>query len=217
MLEADRLLDMKAGCALAAAGQEARALELYAEGCDLARSSGDEQRLLFAQGGIAEIHRGRGDFAAAEPIYLQSIEYARQQDDLGALLVRLFNFASLLVATGRLDEARDALRESRFAAKRFGYKGFVECATDVVAALASVLGEHAIAARFHGAMLRQMEEAGICHDPVDEGFIAPRIAVSREAMGDAAFEAALAGGWSLSYEAAVTELDRWLGVEGPGE
>jgi hypothetical protein len=102
--------------------------------------------------------------------------------------------------------------ESRALTRRIGSKGMVECATDVCAALASVLGQHEIAARFNGAMLRQMKEAGICHDQIDEGFIAPRIANSRKAMGATAFDAVQAEGWALDYDASVREMDRWLGL-----
>lgn len=94
-----------------------------------------------------------------------------------------------------------------------GYKGLVECASDVAAALASSFGEHALAARFHGAAQRQLREARICHDPADEASIAPRIAYSRAALGDAAFETAKAEGSTLGYEASMGELDRWLGVK----
>jgi hypothetical protein len=34
-------------------------------------------------------------------------------------------------------------------------------------------------------------------------------------MGDTAFDAAKSGGWALSYDASVAELDRWLGLPLP--
>jgi tetratricopeptide (TPR) repeat protein len=184
----------------------------YTEACELARSTGDEKRLGGALNGVAEIHRGSGDLAAAEPFYREAIRLSPQNPRGKA--VTLINLAGLLIATGRPAEARAALAESRSLSSVIGYKSLVECAIDVgvAAALASTLGEHPIAARLHGAMLKRLHEVRVRQDLVDEAFIAARIADSRAAMGEAAFDAAKAEGWALSYDASVAELDRWLGV-----
>jgi DNA-binding winged helix-turn-helix (wHTH) protein len=140
----------------------------------------------------------------------EQVLLSRGSDDRRGLAAVLTNLASVFMSTGRLDAARATLAEARSHANLAGYKGLVECGTDVAAALASSLGEHALAARFNGAAKRQLHEAHIFHDPVDEATIAPRIAASRAALGDAAFEAAKADGWALSYERTMAELDRWL-------
>jgi hypothetical protein len=89
-------------------------------------------------------------------------------------------------------------------------KWMVPCSLDIAAALAAVLGEHALAARFHGAMKRMMHDTHTRHDPLDDAFLAPRIAMARGALGDEAFEAAMAEGWTRNYDAALAEMEAWI-------
>jgi predicted ATPase/DNA-binding winged helix-turn-helix (wHTH) protein len=193
-------------------GRVDEALAHYNEACNLARAAGDEKRLSTALNGVAELHRASGNLTAAEPFYREAIRLSSQDPRANAVV--LANLASLLVAAEKPVAARVALAESRSLAGLIGHQVLMECAFEVgvAAALASLLGEHAIAARFHGAMLRRLHQARVRQAPVDEAFVAPRIANLRAAMGDAAFDAAQAEGWALSYEASVAALDRWLGV-----
>ena len=47
-------------------------------------------------------------------------------------------------------------------------------------------------------------------DPADEAFLAPLIAKTREAFGEAEFLAAETAGRALGYEDAMAEARRWL-------
>ncbi len=76
--------------------------------------------------------------------------------------------------------------------------------------LASRLGEHAIAARFWGASDEQLLAWGYRHEPGELEHLAPLLASSRRALGDAAFEAAEAAGRALEFEDALLELQHWL-------
>ena len=57
-----------------------------------------------------------------------------------------------------------------------------------------------------------MREARTTREPVDEAFVAPRIAAVRAAMGDSAFDAAESAGMALGYAALIAEVERWLRV-----
>ncbi|HUL65619.1 MAG TPA: winged helix-turn-helix domain-containing protein [Burkholderiaceae bacterium] len=193
--------------------EHSSAIPYHEEARDLARATGDAARLDLVMSSLAGCYQGAGDFAAAEALYRDSLLHQSQDNAHGRAII-LCNFACLLIATGRPHDARAALAESRSLTKMIGYKGMVECATDIAAALASSLDQHATAARLNGAMLRQLEEAGVRHDPSDEAFFASWIARSRAAMGGSAFEAAQAAGWALTYPAAMAELDGWLAGAG---
>ena len=204
------------GIGLSNAGRHAEALPHLAEACRRARAADDARRLHSALIARAEVLRVLPDYEAAETIYDELLSECNAEADPRGRALGLANLACVLIDTARPAPARAALMESRALAARSPYKGMVECATDVTAALASSLGDHATAARLHGAMLRQMKEANIQHETADEQFIAAWLARSREALGDEAFEAAQADGWTLSYEAGVAELDRWLREDAPG-
>jgi predicted ATPase/DNA-binding winged helix-turn-helix (wHTH) protein len=202
------------GMALDNTRQYDEALQHLGEACRRARAVGDSRRLSAALISTGEILRILPDLKAAEAIYDQLLKFCTVDDDPRGRAVTLCNLACVLVDTARPRQARVALAESRALVAEL--KGMVECATDVTAALASSLGDHATAARLHGAMLRQMKEAHIQHSPVDDEFVAPWMARSRAALGAEAFDAAQADGWALSYDAGVAEVDRWLRDDAPG-
>ena len=197
-------------CRFNVAGEVSNALACYQDALDLAREAGDDDRVGLLLGTVAECHRGAGNLAAAESFFNESLRTKSMRANPRVRAQALSNLACVLVSSGRRGEARAALAESRALARSIGYKGLVELTVDAAAALASSLDQHPTAVLLHGAMLRQLDEAGIPHEPIDAAFVEPWIARSRAAIGDAAFEAALAEGRALTYAAAMTALDRWL-------
>jgi tetratricopeptide (TPR) repeat protein len=196
--------------ALHAKADPQRALAGYSEAISMARTNGDRRRLACALNGLGEVHRGVGDFAKAEVYYEEAVKLTRADGNDRARAVHLSNLASLLVAAGDLERARVTLAECVCVAQTIGYKVVPDWSLDVVAALASSLGDHRVAARFHGCAVALMQKAGARREPVDEALIAPRIARSRSAMGGAAFDLAQAEGMNLSYEESVAQADAWL-------
>jgi hypothetical protein len=55
-----------------------------------------------------------------------------------------------------------------------------------------------------------MKQMGYRREPTDEASLAPLIARTREALGDATFAAAESDGRSLSYEDAIADARSWL-------
>ncbi|MEP7276109.1 MAG: tetratricopeptide repeat protein [Betaproteobacteria bacterium] len=204
----DALGDAAAG--LLVTGRESEGLTVFTEASILARSASDEARLGSIMGGLGEVHRSRGDVVAAEQAYREALRLSRSCHDQRTTGVTLANLARLLIATDRPAEAKALLGECMSLQASRANKEMVHCSLDAVAALASALDDHPTAARFHGAMERTMHESRTRRDPVDEAFSAPRIARSRAALGEAAFDAATAAGWALSYDAATAELGQWL-------
>jgi len=196
------------GTSLHAKGELLRAIASFQEACDLARTQ--TKPLSFALNGLAEVHRELGNLTEAEGFYEESLKLAHAREDARATAIGLGNLASLWIMSGQLDRARAALRESRGLRTAMYSKAIVECQLDVVAALASASGSHAVAARFHGATLTRLRESGFCHDPADEAFITGWMARSRETLGAVAFDAADAEGKALNYDEAMQEADRWL-------
>jgi predicted ATPase/class 3 adenylate cyclase len=176
----------------------------------LARELGDTLRLEQALTVLAELHRIEGDLDAAEPLYEEALALNRQQGAGSNIAVNLLNVAMVAIGRGSGDRARRILLEAVAIADKIGSKPAGRAALDVAAGLAALLVEWERAARLYGAAQAQLEETGIRRETADEAFLAPLIAKVREALGEAAFVVAEAGGRALSYEEAMAEARGWL-------
>jgi predicted ATPase/DNA-binding winged helix-turn-helix (wHTH) protein len=191
-------------------GDTARALARYAECADDARLRRDDVRLANALHNAAEMHRGTGDLMKAQAMYDEALDIARRSEDRRSCISTLGGLAMLYVTARRQDDAWAALAECMSLSRETGDRQNSLCIIDTAATLAALLGEHATAARFHGAALARTRDSGIRHEPVDEAFVAPRIAAARAALGESAFDAARSAGETLGYDAVIVEVERWL-------
>lgn len=182
----------------------------FEEAAALARATGDGTRLGVALMGIGELHRAAGEYVDAEAAYRAAIEHAGACHDQRTLAVALNNLTCVLLATRRPAEALACASESRALQRFDANHDLVQCSLDIFASLASAFGDHARAARFHGASERTFAEAHTRHEPVDATFIDALMAESGSALGDAAFATEMAAGWALGFDAAVAEADAWL-------
>jgi predicted ATPase/DNA-binding winged helix-turn-helix (wHTH) protein len=193
-----------------ATGALAQALPTFQRALTLSRPLGPSVSLVGAFHGLAEVHRGLGDLAAAQGCYEESIGVARALRDARATAVPLCNLARLLVGIGALERAREVLLESLELAAAAGLQGLGEQVLDVTAGLCATVDDAVNAARFSGAALACMREAGSRRQPPDEAFVAPLVARARAALGDAAFAAAEAEGHAMGYVLATERARRWL-------
>jgi predicted ATPase/DNA-binding winged helix-turn-helix (wHTH) protein len=203
------------GKGLHSSGQLALALACSQESCAVARTLGKSVRLSAALNNLAEVHRSLGNVAEAEAAYVESIALTRELRYAGGCYVALCNLTRLLVNAGRAERARFMLLESWELLLDAGLKGLSKDLLDCTAGLAALRREDATAARFGGAALARLDEAGIQREPVDEAFIAPLIARVKARMGESAFEAAHAGGHALDADASLAEVKQWLDKEPP--
>ena len=193
-----------------ATGQHSRALAHYEQACEFARTLGTHFRLSGVLNGLAEVHRSLGNFVAAEAYYEESIGVARDLQDSRDTAVVSCNLARLLIAAGKTERSRSLLLASLTSSVAVGLKGIAEHLLEVTAGLAVTLGDNESAARFNGAALTCMHEAGARREPVDEAFIDPLIERARIAMGSVAFAEAEAAGRALPYDAAIAEVRQFL-------
>ena len=82
----------------------------------------------------------------------------------------------------------------------------MDCATE----LAAFFGQWECAARLYGATEARAEQMGYHREPPDEASLAPFIARTREALGDATFAEVQSVGRALSYDEAIAEARAWL-------
>ena len=179
------------GSALNTLGRIEEALVHQEEALALARTLGDGELMSTILNSLAESRRSAGDLDAAERFYREALELARPRSGRLGIVVVLNNLMRVQVAKGRADEAR------RLAAECLPLVRHEKVGVDLLEAtvgLASLLGEHAMAARLWGAADQKLRDWGYRHQPVDVEHTAPLLAQARRALGEAGFEAAESAG-----------------------
>ncbi len=196
------------GMALETLGRKQPALQAFQEALTMARSLGEPILTLTVLISIASAKHRAGELDVAERCYREALELARTHAGRVGIVIALNNLIRLLVARGNLDQAR------QFAVECLSLARDEKVRVDVLEAavgLASRLGDHATAARFWGASDRQLLAWGYRHEPGEIEHLAPLLARSRHALGDAAFGAAEAAGRAMEFDQAMLELEQWLG------
>lgn len=196
------------GSSLNTVGRIEEALQCHEEALALARQLGDARRMSRMLNGLAESRRSAGQLDQAEKHYREALAVAREQGGRLGIAVTLNNLIRVQVAKGRPELARHLAKECLPLVR--GQKVGVDL-LEASVGLAACLAEHERAARFWGAADQTLKTWGYRHQPVDIEHTAPLIASSRRALGDAAFEAAEAAGRALDFDAAILELEQWLG------
>ncbi|MBX3636863.1 MAG: tetratricopeptide repeat protein [Rubrivivax sp.] len=196
------------GSALNTQGRTEEAVQCHEEALALARRLGDMRWMARLLNGLAESRRGAGQLDEAEAHYREALAVARQQGGRLGIVVTLNNLIRVQVAQGRPAAGRTMAQECAPLVR--GQKVGVDL-LEAAVGLAACLGEHERAARFWGAADQTLKVWGYRHQPVDVEHTAPWIARSRATLGEAAFEAAEAAGRALVFDAAMLELEQWLG------
>jgi predicted ATPase/DNA-binding winged helix-turn-helix (wHTH) protein len=195
------------GSSLGSLDRAAPALQAHQEALALARQLDDGVLLFTLLNNIASHQHRAGQLDEAERSYREALALARRHVGRVGHVVLLDNLIRLLVARGKLGEAR------QFAVECLPLAHGEKVAVDLLEAtvgLASRAGDHATAARFWGAADRQLLAWGYRHEPGELEHVAPLLAASRRAIGDAAFAAAEASGRALTFDQAMVELAQWL-------
>jgi tetratricopeptide (TPR) repeat protein len=183
------------------------AMQADEDALELARDLGDDVLMFTVLNSIAGARHRSGELEAAERCYREALGLARQHAGRVGIVIVLDNLIRVLVARGALDDAR------RFAIECLPLAREAKVSVDLLDAtvgLASRLGEHARAARFWGASDRQLLAWGYRHEPGELEHVAPLLASSRRAIGDAAFDAAEAAGRAAAFDQIMRELEQWL-------
>lgn len=186
------------------------ALAHYERARDLAEASASAVPLAAALNNIAAIECRRGQLEPAVGNFRQSLKLTRASGDVRAALITLHNLVRVLVAAERPAEARVCAIEAEALLGGVAEPPLKLELLEVVAGLASSLGEHAVAARLWGATLERFTESGYLRPAEDEDQLQRLLARSRAALGLPAFRAAADAGATLPVDVAMIEARRWL-------
>ncbi|HEY0858587.1 MAG TPA: tetratricopeptide repeat protein [Albitalea sp.] len=198
------------GACMERSGDEDAALRHFEQARDLARAGGNATTLSYILNNVAGIEFGQGKLESAERGFRQALHLSRGQGDIHGTLIVLCNLVRVEVAAGRYDDARACAAEAEAVLRGMGDSVMRLELLEVAAGLASSLGEHAVAARWWGAMRSRFIDAGYARPAVDQAQLDRLSANTRQALGDAAFEAAEGAGRALDLDVAMHELRQWL-------
>jgi non-specific serine/threonine protein kinase len=186
------------------------AQRLYEEALEINRKIGNRasEAINLNNLGLAAYHCG--DHLRAKELHVESLAIRRDLGDRHGVAESLNHLGKVARAESDLLEARRLHRESLAVQHDLGDKlGMTDC-LDAAAMLATSLGEHERAARLLGAVERLRERMGAPRPMPEQQVLDACLVASRAAMGDAAFDDAVAAGGALSLEDTATEALAWL-------
>ncbi len=169
----------------------------------LARAAGDNYVLVITLVNLGIDQIGAGELQAAVASLQEALRVAEAHgyQHLAAGVAVNLGFAYLM--GGDAAGARRLLISVLDTARATGEKTFVHVAILGLALAASADGDPAVAATLHGAADHQYEQAGQAIDALELGLRASDHARLRDALGEAAFDAAYTRGRTLSQADAI--------------
>jgi tetratricopeptide (TPR) repeat protein len=184
-------------------GETRQAEAWLREALPLAEQIGDPWQIALALNNIGEVARAGGDYEQAKAYYERAEALYRQADALGDHARLIHTLGYMALHDGEATRADELFHESLAAFRRLGNKrGMAECLGGL-AAVAAVRGDAAWGAPLLAAADAQMAAAGAAWWPADRVEVERTRRHLREALGEAAFDAAWARGRALKLNAAI--------------
>ncbi len=182
--------------------QFAEALRCDEEGLELARQLESPNLEAKARLQIAEDHLYLGDVMRAVVMLEECLAFARDNAYGYERVTTPTYLARALLAAGDLDRAEALLREALSTAVGMGYYNTYEM-FDVLAAVAAEKGQSLRCALLNGAAERGLTARNHYRRENLDWEFAPHLAKARAALGDAAYDTALAEGRAMTVEQAM--------------
>ena len=174
------------------------------------RITTESARTNIAANALAELERLEGNIDAARTLYEGELRMVRAAGDRLSTMIGLNNLAMVAVVQQDHSRAREMLLESLAISDELGSRRGRLVVMEVCAGLAASLEQWSLTPRFDGAADIHTVQMGRRRDLPDVAFLAPLVAQSKRALGQAEFDAAVAAGRALSYDEAVAEMTKWL-------
>jgi non-specific serine/threonine protein kinase len=191
--------------------KEARA---YAEeAVELARARRARREVPIALDALGTVCRVEGSFDDAAAAYEEAKSSA--PGDLGNKHGWTRNLTYVAIGQGRLEYARRLLIECISVGRRYDPQRRLHRDLDVAMHLAAACGDSTRAARIRGAVHAAAERDGVARDALDDPFLAALREKPRQALGEAAYDAAWSAGHALDIPAAFDEVLAWLDEPSP--
>jgi predicted ATPase/Tfp pilus assembly protein PilF len=184
-------------------GENDQAAELLEESLRLKRILGNKYGLAISLDMLGNVEKSRGDYSRAASFYEEALALRRELGHKQGVVMSLNNLGSVLLAQDRPVEARVSFHEGlALSCELPDIRGTADSLAGL-AGVAAAEGRHESSARLYGAAaaLRQTHDLQLmaADQAVEERFASE----ARAALGEEAFNAALAEGHALPPEEAI--------------
>jgi non-specific serine/threonine protein kinase len=180
-----------------------RASELIEESVALHRATGDAAGLSRALLGLGIVAVLRGDYEHAATLHEEGLALAREAADNFAINIALMQGALVHLSRGDHRMAVALTEEGLALAWHLRMLHATAAHLDISSGLAGARGQAARSARLWGAAEALRESIGAPISPVERFYFAPLTAAAKSELGEAAWEAELAEGRTMTPEQAV--------------
>jgi tetratricopeptide (TPR) repeat protein len=180
------------------------------EALHLERELGNKRNLGAAMNALAQLHRIEGALDAAELLYRNGLDLARETGDRESRAIGLLNLAMVAICRRSAEDARAMLAEVAEIAEATGSHRVGLSLLEVSAGLGALTSEWERAARLYGAAEAQNATTGLHRDPADDAFLAPLMDKVRNALGPTHLTSAERAGRAMSYAEALADARGWL-------
>jgi non-specific serine/threonine protein kinase len=189
-------------------GEPARARALHERSLALRREAGDLHGMAVSLNNLGAVATAVGDHTAARVFHRQCLAIQRTLCNPTGAAWALFDMAAAAAAAGDGAEARSLYAESVAIFRDVGHRKAIEACLHELARCAAGDADIAIArrsARLFGAAKALRDAIGEAEDsPLSRGADV-ELARVRAALGDPAFEAAVAEGQAMTLDRAIAE------------
>jgi tetratricopeptide (TPR) repeat protein len=178
-------------------GKARRCLE---EAEQLARASDDTFRLSVIVSNLGNIHLYEGAYEAAQGLFEESVDLARELELDEGVASSLVNVALAALHLAQYDRASALLRESLALSHRIGDVVGIVYAIECLGAILAEQSNGESAATFLAGAETMKESIGVEFGPFEQRMHDHAVDLVRSQVGESRFDAAWAAGRALSQE-----------------
>jgi predicted ATPase/class 3 adenylate cyclase len=184
-------------------GDYALARSLYEEALSINRELSNRVWEAYNLANLGIVAQALGDYPAATALQEESLGIKRELGDRRAIALSLYSLGHLAYEQKDYSAARALLRDSLEVCREVGDLVCMAACFRVLGEALAVLGSWSAAAQLWGAAERLEGETGVLTSTGDRSGYETRLAETRAAMGDTAFQSAWAEGRAMPLEQAM--------------
>jgi predicted ATPase/class 3 adenylate cyclase/tetratricopeptide (TPR) repeat protein len=184
-------------------GDYVLARSLYEESLGIARQLGDKWSIAYSLDNLGEVAFHQGSYTAARSLHEESLGIRRELGDKRGIAITLNNLGGVALQQGEYASARSLYQESLGIHREVGDKRGAAYSLEAFAYLAVKADTEQRAARLWAAAAALREAIGSPLPPNDREEQESKIAMAKEALGEAAFAAAWEEGRAMTWEQAA--------------